>query len=56
VACLAILTLPERGTTANLLAPVVINIKNMKAVQAIAPDCAYSHQHILRTVEAMACS
>jgi flagellar assembly factor FliW len=56
VACLAILTLQQSGTTANLLAPVVINVKNLKAVQAIAPDCGYSHQHLLRTAQAMACS
>jgi flagellar assembly factor FliW len=56
VACLAVLTLQRSGTTANLLAPVVINIRNLKAVQAIAQGCGYSHQHVLRTAEAMACS
>jgi flagellar assembly factor FliW len=56
VACLAILTLQPGGTTANLLAPVVINVRNLKAVQAIAPGCGYSHQHILRAEEAMSCS
>jgi flagellar assembly factor FliW len=56
VACLAILTLQPGGTTANLLAPVVINVRNLKAVQAIAAGCGYSHQHILTAAEAMACS
>jgi flagellar assembly factor FliW len=56
VACMAVLTLQESGPTANLLAPVVINIKNLKAVQAIAPDSGYSHQHPLSPIEAMACS
>jgi len=55
VACLAVLTIQESGPTANLLAPVVINIRNMKAVQAIAPDSGYSHQHALSPVEALSC-
>jgi flagellar assembly factor FliW len=56
VACVAILTFQESGTTANLLAPVVINTKNLKAVQAISPELSYSHQHPLAVPEAMACS
>lgn len=56
VACLAILTFQESGPTANLLAPVVINTRNLKAVQAIAPESSYSHQHPLPVAEAMACS
>lgn len=47
VLCLAILTIKETGTTANLLAPVVVNLKNRMAVQAVAPDGGYSHQHPL---------
>jgi len=41
---LAILTITETGVTANLLAPIVINLQNRKAVQAIAPEMRYSHQ------------
>jgi len=55
VACLAVLTLEETGPTANLLAPIVINIGNLRAVQAIAPDSGYSHQHALSPVEALSC-
>jgi len=55
VACLAVLTLEETGPTANLLAPIVINIGNLRAVQAIAPDFGYSHQHALSPVEALSC-
>jgi len=56
VACMAVLTVQESGPTANLLAPIVINIKNLKAVQAIAPDSGYSHQHPLSPAGAMVCS
>jgi flagellar assembly factor FliW len=57
VACLAVVTL-QRNTapTANLLAPVVVNLGNLKAVQAIAPDSSYSHQHVLAPAEALTCS
>jgi flagellar assembly factor FliW len=44
VLCLAVLSPQENGTTANLLAPIVVNIGTLKAVQAIAPDSGYSHQ------------
>ena len=56
VACLAVLTLQESGPTANLLAPIVINLGNLKAVQAIAPESSYSHQHVLMPAEALASS
>ena len=55
VACLAVLTLQESGPTANLLAPIVINIGNLKAVQSIAPESGYSHQHALLPAEALTC-
>jgi flagellar assembly factor FliW len=45
VLCLAILAVREDGPTANLLAPVVVNLGNRRAVQAVAPEAAYSHQH-----------
>jgi flagellar assembly factor FliW len=55
VACLAVLTFSESGPTANLLAPIVINLRSLKAVQAIAPECGYSHQHALLPAEALTC-
>ncbi len=46
VLCLAILTIqPHCATTANLLAPVVVNLRNRIAVQAVATDTSYSHQY-----------
>jgi flagellar assembly factor FliW len=56
--CLAVLSVWETGTTANLLAPVLINLKNLKAVQAVAQEGGYSHQHVLMAMEeqAAACS
>jgi flagellar assembly factor FliW len=56
VLCLAVLSLKESGPTANLLAPVVVNLKNQRAVQAVAPESDYSHQHILFPEEASLCS
>ncbi|HEV3329952.1 MAG TPA: flagellar assembly protein FliW [Bryobacteraceae bacterium] len=55
VLCLTVLSLEETGPTANLLAPVVVNISNLKAVQAIAPDSHYSHQQALLPQETVAC-
>ncbi len=49
VICLAILSLAEgRPPTVNLLAPLVVNLKTRRAVQAIQVDTEYSHQHPLR--------
>src|SRR3954452_6120584 len=45
VLCLSVLSMYETGPTANLLAPIVINLKTRRGVQAIAPESAYSHQH-----------
>jgi flagellar assembly factor FliW len=56
VLCLAVLALRESGPTANLLAPLVINLANRKGVQAVAPESAYSHQHRLLPQEAPVCS
>jgi len=56
VMCLAVLSLREGGPTANLLAPVVINLRNRRSVQAVAPDSGYSHRHPLMAEEAVACS
>ncbi len=47
VLCLTVLSLQESGPTANLLAPLVVNIRSLKGVQAIATESSYSHQHAL---------
>ncbi|SRR5579871_2985442 len=45
--CLAILTIQKgRPTTANLMAPVLVNLKNRKAMQVISADSHYSHRHV----------
>ena len=56
VLCLAVLSFQPSGPTANLLAPVVVNLRNHKAVQAVAPESDYSHQHALFPREAALCS
>ena len=43
--CLAIVSLTDSRPTANLLAPVVVNVEARRAVQAIRMDARYSHQH-----------
>ena len=45
--CLALLTVRESGTTANLMAPVVANLRTGVALQAISAGVGYSHQHRL---------
>jgi flagellar assembly factor FliW len=55
VLCLTVLSIGECGPTANLLAPVVVNLRNLKAVQAVAPESGYSHQHALLPEEALVC-
>lgn len=47
VLCLAVVSLRESGPTANLLAPVVVNLGIHKAVQAVDAESGYSHQHAL---------
>ena len=56
VLCLAVLAIRESGPTANLLAPVVVNVRNLKAVQAVALESGYSHQHVLAPQEEAVCS
>ena len=56
VLCLAVIAIRETGPTANLLAPVVVNLRNQKAVQAVAADSGYSHQHALIAEEVPVCS
>jgi flagellar assembly factor FliW len=55
ILCLAVLSIRNTGTTANLLAPVVVNLKNYKAVQAVSAESGYSHRHLLFPQEAVAC-
>lgn len=44
--CLAILAASEDGAiTANLLAPVIVNLAACTAVQAVRSDARYSHRH-----------
>jgi flagellar assembly factor FliW len=46
VAVLALLSLQDHfSPTANLMAPLVVNLKTRRALQAIREDRAYSHQH-----------
>jgi flagellar assembly factor FliW len=53
---LAIVTVPENGPpTANLLAPVVVNVAAGRGVQSVRADRRYSHQHAIGVEEA-ACS
>ena len=54
--CLAVVSVRETGPTANLLAPVVVNLNSHKAVQAVSADGGYSHQHVLVPEEAAVCS
>lgn len=56
VLCLAVLSIRESGPTANLLAPVVVNLGNHKAVQAVQAESDYSHRHSLFPAEAPPCS
>jgi len=55
VLCLAVVSLRESGPTANLLAPIVVNLRNQNAVQAVASESGYSHQHALVPEEAPRC-
>lgn len=55
VLCVAVLSIREDGPTANLLAPIVVNLRNRQAVQAVAAQSGYSHQHRLMEEEAVAC-
>ena len=56
ILCLAILCAPENGPlTANLLAPVIVNLATRIAVLAVRSDNRYSHWHALAGEET-ACS
>ena len=56
--CLAILSFDEGGATANLLAPVVVNVRTGVGVQAVREDARYSHRHRLgaQAAETAECS
>lgn len=46
VLCLVVVTIQDDGpTTANLMAPVVMDLRTRRAVQAIREDGVYSHRH-----------
>ena len=51
ILCLAILSFDEGALTANLLAPVVVNLHNGVCVQAVRADARYSHRHRLGVAE-----
>jgi len=56
VLCLTILSLTENAPpTVNLLAPIVVNLRTLRARQAIQTDSPYSHREVLPLREA-ACS
>ena len=44
---LALIAVHEQDPTANLLAPVVINLKTRIAAQCVDPSMRYSHRHPL---------
>ena len=47
ILCLTILTIrPDQPTTANLMAPIVINLTTRRAMQVVSAEASYSHQHI----------
>ena len=49
---LTLLSIRENApATANLMAPVVINVATRRSMQAIREDRSYSHQHVLRMEE-----
>jgi len=56
VLCLAVLSFQKSGPTANLLAPVVVDLNNHRAVQAVAAEPVYPLQHPLFPQEAPPCS
>ena len=52
VLVLALLSVQEnQATTANLMAPVVVNPKTRRALQAIRGDAVYSHQYRIPNLE-----
>ena len=55
--CMAILSVSSEGpSTANLLAPVVINFENGLGLQAVQVGGEWSHAHPIEVLEASQCS
>jgi len=55
ILCAAIVTTCEGGEpTANLMAPVVVNLKEQIGLQAIQADSPYSHKHPILTGKELA--
>ena len=49
VLVLALVSLHDKfSATANLMAPIVINLRTRQALQAIRQDSLYSHQHLIQ--------
>lgn len=53
---LGVISVRETGPTVNLLAPLVINLRTLRAVQAVMRESAYSHQHALPEPAETVCS
>ena len=53
---LGVIAVRETGPTVNLLAPLVINLRTLRAVQAVMRDSAYSHRHALPEPAEAVCS
>ena len=53
---LGIVTVRESGPTVNLLAPLVINLHSLRAVQAVMRESKYSHQHAMPATAEIVCS
>lgn len=51
VLCLALVTVQAEGPTANLLAPVVINLQSRAGLQCIHAEGTWSHKHSLVSAE-----
>lgn len=52
LACFAVVSAAPNGSaTANLLAPIVVNLAGRRAVQAVRGDTRYSHQHPIVSAE-----
>jgi flagellar assembly factor FliW len=47
IVVLSLIAVHEQCPTANLLAPVVVNLRTNAAAQCIDPDLRYSHRHPL---------
>ena len=58
ILCATLICVPQRETpTANLMAPVVVNLQKHIGMQVIHGDSGYSHQHPLHFEEpALSCS